>query len=64
MQQERGRENSLSRDDPIVLEFMQRLTALEVELRYLKSDVRLIKYMLFVYIAATVLAAVILRVIP
>jgi hypothetical protein len=63
MQQERGREN-LSRDDPIVLEFMQRLTALEVELRYLKSDVRLIKYMLFVYIAATVLAAVILKVIP
>jgi hypothetical protein len=64
MQQERDRENSLSRDDPIVLEFMQRLTALEVELRYLKSDVRLIKYLLFVYIAATVLAAVILRVIP
>ena len=64
MQQERDRENSLSRDDPIVLEFMQRLTALEVELRYLKSDVRLIKYMLFVYIAATVLAAVILKVIP
>jgi hypothetical protein len=63
MQQERGREN-LSRDDPIVLEFMQRLTTLEVELRYLKSDVRLIKYMLFVYIAATVLAAIILRVIP
>jgi len=61
MQQEK---NSLSRDDPIVLELMQRLTALEVELRYLKSDVRLIKYMLFVYIAATVLAALILRVIP
>jgi hypothetical protein len=58
---ERGRENSLSRDDPTVLELIQRLTALEVELRYLKSDVRLIKYMLFVYIATTVLAAVILR---
>jgi hypothetical protein len=43
------------------LELIQRLTALEVELRYLKSDVRLIKYMLFVYIATTVLAAVILR---
>jgi energy-converting hydrogenase Eha subunit E len=64
MQQERGSENNLSRDDPIVIEIMQRLTALEVELRYLKSDVRLIKYMLFVYIAATVLTVILLRVIP
>jgi hypothetical protein len=62
MQQERSRDNNPS--NPTVLEIVQRLAALEVELRYLKSDVRLIKYMLFVYIAATVLAAVILRAIP
>ena len=70
MQQE-NRESNLSRNDPIVLDFVQRFAAietklavLETELKYLKNDVKLIKYLLFAYIASTILAAIILKVVP
>jgi predicted RNA methylase len=69
MQQE-NRERNLSRDDPVVIEFIQRFAAietklavLETELKYLKSDVKLIKYLLFAYIASTVIAMLLLRVV-
>jgi hypothetical protein len=62
---------NLNRDDPVVIEFIQRFAAietklavLETELRYLKSDVRLIKYILFAYIASAITVAILLRVIP
>jgi len=70
MQQE-NRERNLNRDDPIVLDFVQRfatietkLAVLETEMKYLKNDVRLIKYLLFAYIASTIIATVLLKVIP
>jgi predicted RNA methylase len=64
-------EKRLEKDDPIIMEFMQRflalesrLAVLETELKYLKGDVRLIKYMLLVYISATVVSMLLLRVVP
>jgi len=69
MQQENQR--NLNRDDPIVIDFVQRfatietkLAVLETELKYLKNDVKLIKYLLFAYIASTIIATVILKVVP
>jgi predicted RNA methylase len=64
-------ESRLEKNDPIIMEFMQRFVALEsrlavleTELKYLKSDVRLIKYMLLVYITATMVSMLLLRVAP
>ena len=64
-------ESRLEKNDPIIMEFMQRFVALEsrlavleTELKYLKGDVRLIKYMLLVYITATVVSMLLLRMVP
>jgi predicted RNA methylase len=64
-------EKRLEKDDPIIMEFMQRflalesrLAVLETELKYLKGDVRLIKYLLFFYIAMTAVTLVLLKAVP
>jgi predicted RNA methylase len=64
-------DKKLEKNDPIIMEFMQRFVALEsrlavleTELKYLKGDVRLIKYMLLVYITATVVSMLLLRMVP
>jgi hypothetical protein len=64
-------ESRAEKNDPVIVEFVQRFAALEsrlavleTELKYLKSDVRMVKYLLIVYIASTILAAIILKVVP
>ena len=64
-------ESRAEKNNPIAVELVQkfaalesRLAVLETELKYLKSDVRLVKYLLIVYIASTILAAIILKAVP